>query len=87
MYNLKNTLDDEEKSSKIKADDKKELTDAVDEILDWLEENGDAEKEDFDEKQKEIEAVANPIMRNMYQEGGAGGAGEGEDYDFGDDEL
>jgi len=87
LYNLKNTLDDEEKSSKIKADDKKELTDAVDEILDWLEENGDAEKEDFDAKQKEIEAVANPIMRNMYQEGGAGGAGKEEDYDFGDDEL
>ena len=87
LYNLKNTLDDEEKSSKIKAEDKKELTDAVDEVLDWLEENGDGDKEDFDAKQKEIEAVANPIMRNMYQEGGAPGGEGGDDYDFGDDEL
>ena len=44
------------------------------------------------DKQKEVEQVANPIMRELYQSaGGGGGAGgmddEDEDYDFGDDEL
>jgi len=90
LYNLKNQLEDDEKglSDKISAEDKKELQDSIDEILDWLEENPEADKEEYDEKQKEIEAVANPIMREMYQgqEGGAPG-GDEEDYDFGDDEL
>ena len=41
-------------------------------------------------KQKEVEQVANPIMRELYQSAGGGGGGGGdedEDYDFGDDEL
>jgi endoplasmic reticulum chaperone BiP len=90
LYNLKNTLDDEEKSASISASDKKELQDIVDETLDWMESNPESDKEDYNEKLKEVEQVANPIMRNMYS-GGAGGGGAGgggEDAgDFGDDEL
>jgi molecular chaperone DnaK (HSP70) len=41
------------------VEDKEELQEMVDETLYWLEANPDAEKEDFDEKQKEIEQVAN----------------------------
>jgi len=49
LYNLKNTLDDDEKglADKVSAEDKKELQDGIDEILDWLEENPEAEKEDY----------------------------------------
>merc|ERR1712170_209199 len=74
LYNLKNTLDDDEKglADNISAQDKKELQDMIDETLDWMDENPEADKEDYDEKQKEVENVANPIMRNMYA-GGAGG--------------
>merc|ERR1712025_1061007 len=88
LYNLKNTLEDDEKglADKVSAEDKQELTDAIDEVLDWLEENPEAEKEDYDEKQKEIEAISNPIMRQMYA-GGAGGGEEEDMGDFGDDEL
>jgi heat shock protein 5 len=89
LYNLKNTLDDEEKgvADNISAEDKKELQDMIDETLDWMEENPEADKEDYDEKQKEVEQVANPIMRSFYA-GGADGEGADEDMgDFGDDEL
>merc|ERR1740117_1761919 len=77
LYNLKNTLEDDEKgiSDNISAEDKKELQDMIDETLDWMDENPEADKEDYDEKQKEVEQVANPIMRNVY----AGGAGGGDD--------
>merc|ERR1719333_924926 len=80
VYNLKNTLDDDEKglADKLSPEDKKELQDMIDETLDWMDENPEAEKEDYDEKQKEVENIANPIMKNMY----AGGAG-GEEDDFG----
>jgi molecular chaperone DnaK (HSP70) len=75
------------KRVKLSAEDKKELQDMVDETLDWMDENPEADKEDYDKKQKEVEQVANPIMRNMYS-GGAGGEG-GDDFgdDFGDEEL
>merc|ERR1712232_1033672 len=85
LYNLKNTLDDDEKSASISAEDKKELTDIVDETLDWMDENPEADKEDYDAKQKEVENIANPIMRNFYA--GGDGAGEDDMGDFGDDEL
>merc|ERR1712038_1031557 len=74
VYNLKNTLEDDEKglADKLSPEDKKELQDMIDETLDWMDENPEAEKEDYDEKQKEVENISNPIMRNMYA-GGAGG--------------
>ena len=85
---MKNTLDDDEKgvADKLSADDKEEIENTINEALDWLDENPEADKEEYEEKQKEVEAIANPIMRNVYQGGGAGG-GDDEDYDFGDDEL
>jgi heat shock protein 5 len=85
LYNLKNTLNDDEKQVNISAGDKKELEDMIDETLDWMEENPEADTDEYAEKQKEVEQVANPIMRNMYA-GGAGGADADED-DYGDDEL
>merc|ERR1712187_908741 len=86
VYNLKNQLEDENGlAEKISQEDKKELQDMIDETLDWMDKNPEAEKEEYDEKQKEVENVANPIMRNMYS-GSTGG--ENEDMgDFGDDEL
>merc|ERR1711992_28919 len=72
LYNMKNTLDDDEKADNISAEDKKELQDIVDETLDWMDENPESEKEDYDAKQKEVENIANPIMRNMYAAGEGG---------------
>merc|ERR1712205_218761 len=76
-------------ADKLSEEDKEELDNTINEALDWLDENPEAEAEEFDEKQKEVEQVANPIMRELYQSaGGAGGGGDEEDdYDFGDDEL
>lgn len=88
LYNLKNTLEDDEKglADNISAEDKKELQDMIDETLDWMDENPEADKEDYDEKMKEVEQIANPIMRNVYA--GAGGGGAEEDMgDFDDGEL
>ena len=86
VYNLKNQLDDDEKgfADRLSPDDKKDLEDSIDEILDWMDGNPEAEKEEYDEKQKEVENIANPIMRQLYS--GNTGGDEG-DYDFGDDEL
>merc|ERR1711871_1414420 len=72
-YNIKNSLDDEKLKDKIPADKKEEATKAVNDALAWLDSNQTAEKEEFEDKQKEVEAVCNPIMSSVYQ--GMGGAG------------
>jgi len=89
LYNLKNTLNDEEKgiSDKIEPAEKTELVSLIDETLDWLEENPEAETEEYSAKQKEVEQVANPIMKKVYSGSAPGGSSGGDDEDFGDDEL
>ena len=84
LYNLKNTLEDDGTEGNISAVDKKDLQDILEEALDWMEENADAEKDECLGKQKEIENLANPIMRNLYSGRDDNG---GDDMDFGDDEL
>ncbi len=81
IYNMKTQLDDDEAglADKIAAKDLKELQDAFDEVLDWMEDNPDADKDDHNEKKKEVENLVNPLMRNIYS--------SSTDEDFGDDEL
>jgi endoplasmic reticulum chaperone BiP len=59
---------------------------AVEEASEWLDENSDAEEEEYQDKLKELEDVASPIISAAYQ--AAGGAGGGDDEDLGEhDEL
>ncbi|KAE9451878.1 hypothetical protein C3L33_16220, partial [Rhododendron williamsianum] len=71
------------------SDEKEKIETAVKEALEWLDDNQSAEKEDFEEKLKEVEAVCNPIITAVYQRsGGAPGAGsEDSDEDDSHDEL
>ena len=61
---MKNTLDDDEKgvADKLSADDKEEIENTINEALDWLDENPDADKETYEAKQQELAQVvqANP---------------------------
>lgn len=74
-YTLRNTINEDKVKDKISEDDKKAIEDKVSEVLKWMEENDNAEKEEYDEKQKSVESVATPIITKMYQsgEGGMGG--------------
>merc|ERR1712232_1120120 len=71
-YSLKTSISSPEVEGKIPADDKKKLEDAIEESIKWLDSNPSAEKEEFEEKQKALEAIAMPILQSMA--GGAGGA-------------
>lgn len=80
-YSLKNTLSDEKVSEKLSAEDKETLKKEVDSIVAWLDDNQTATTEEYQEKQKELEGVSNPIMVKMYGQGegaqmpGMGGMG------------
>jgi L1 cell adhesion molecule like protein len=71
--NLKNTATNNESASKLSEDDKKTLADEADKVLQWLEGNQLAEKDELVEQQKELEKIANPIIMKMYQQDNTSG--------------
>jgi heat shock protein 5 len=77
VYNMKNQIGDKDKlADKIDSDDKETIDTALKEVLEWLDDNQTTEKEDYDEKLKEVEA----IITKVYQKsGGSGAGGESED--------
>ena len=70
-FNMKSTMDEEKVKSAISDSDKKKIEDKCDECIKWLDANQMAEKDEYEDKQKEVEQVCNPIIQNLYQ--GAGG--------------
>ena len=81
-YNMRNTIRDEKIASKLAADDKKKIEDAIDAAISWLDANQLAEADEFEDKMKELESLCNPIIAKMYQGAGAdmgGAAGMDED--------
>lgn len=76
LYSLKNTTSGDEVSGKLSSEDKSRLETLIKDNLQWLDGNREGSKEEYEEKRKEIEAVANPIMTKLYaQAGGSGGSG------------
>ncbi|KAK6894627.1 Heat shock protein SSA1 [Candida tropicalis] len=71
-YSLKNTIGEGELKDKISADDKEKLTKTIDETISWLDASQAASTEEYEDKRKELESVANPIISSAY--GAAGGA-------------
>jgi L1 cell adhesion molecule like protein len=71
-FSMKQTIEDEKVKSKISDGDRKTISDKCSEVIQWLDSNQQAEKEEYEHKQKDLESVCNPIITKMYQ--GAGGA-------------
>merc|ERR1712185_792394 len=84
VYSIKNTLSDSEKgiADKIGDDDKEAIEKALEEANEWLDDNQEAEKEDFEEKLKEVQDVCSPIISKVYKESGSAPGGG----DFGGDD-
>merc|ERR1712080_572368 len=64
------TIEDEKLKDKISEDDRKKINAKCDEALKWLDGNQLAAVDEFQDKQKEVEAVCNPIITKMYQSAG-----------------
>ncbi|CAN6908397.1 unnamed protein product [Brassica oleracea] len=82
VYNMKSSL--EKLAEKISDEDKEKMEEVLKEALEWLEENVNAEKDDYEEKLKEVESVCNPVIKSVYEK--TSGESE-EDEEVGDDEL
>jgi len=68
-YNMKNTINDEKMKENISEDDRKIIEGAIDETTKWFDNNPNAEKNEYENKQQELENICNPIITKMYQGG------------------
>ena len=84
VYGLRNSLD-EGLGDKLSEDDKTTLNEAISSALAWLDDNQSAEKDEMDDRRKELEIVAMPILTMASSGGGSGPAGEPTDGPTDDD--
>ena len=66
-------MNDEKVKDKFEASEKETIEGKVKETEEWLSSNQEAETEKFEEKQKELENMFNPIMAKIYQSAGGQG--------------
>jgi len=84
---MKSSIEDKDKlADKLEEEEKSTIKDALTDAQDWLNANVDAEKDEFEDRMKEVQAICDPIISKVYQAaGGQGGAGgepeEEEEYD------
>merc|ERR1712159_305144 len=64
-FSIKSTLGDENLNGKISDDDRKKIEETIEEHMKWLDNNQEADKEEYESRQKEVEGVVNPILQNI----------------------
>jgi len=69
-YNLKQTVEDDKMKDKLAPVDKDMLLAKVTETITWLDANQQADKEEYEAKQADLQAVSSPIMTKLYQQAG-----------------
>ncbi|XP_068963278.1 heat shock cognate 71 kDa protein-like isoform X2 [Petaurus breviceps papuanus] len=65
-FNMKATVEDEKLQGRIGDEDKQKILDKCNEIINWLDKNQTAEKEEYEHQQKELEKVCKPIITKLY---------------------
>eukprot|EP01029_Cantina_marsupialis_P009706 TRINITY_DN224_c0_g1_i3.p1 TRINITY_DN224_c0_g1~~TRINITY_DN224_c0_g1_i3.p1 ORF type:complete len:648 (-),score=217.84 TRINITY_DN224_c0_g1_i3:123-2066(-) len=73
-FNVKNSIREEKLAAQLTEDNKKTIEDSIEEVVSWLDEHQNCEKEEYEAKQKELETKLMPILTKAYQ-AAAGGTG------------
>jgi L1 cell adhesion molecule like protein len=75
-YGLKNSLTEDKVKDNLDRSDIESLEKKIDETINWIDENPNAEKFSYEEKQKDVERVANPLLAKLNgNHGTTGGSG------------
>jgi L1 cell adhesion molecule like protein len=72
-FQIRNSVNDEKVAGQLNEENKKKILDAVNKTTSWLDSNQNAEKEEYEAKQKELESTVLPILQSMGGMPGAGG--------------
>ena len=74
---MKSSLDQDQVKKTLGDNDVAEATKKLDEALAWLDKNQLGEKEEYTDKQKELESSLKQLMEKLYSAGGQPQAGPG----------
>jgi heat shock protein 5 len=86
-YSLRSQIKDKEKlGGKLEEDDIKTIEDAVAEAISFLDENPNADKDEYEEAKNTLQSKTNPIVSKVYKDG-APPAGGDDDSDESTDDL
>merc|ERR1711988_753931 len=86
-YSVKNQISEEENEDALSEEDRETVEEAVDELIDWLDMNQDADKEEYEEKRDEFMELVQPIMGTINSAGTTyGGFDDEDDEDFDDED-
>ncbi|CAL9737669.1 heat shock protein Ssa1p [Monosporozyma servazzii] len=69
-FTLKNSVNENNFKEKVGEEDAKKVETAAQETIDWLDASQAASTDEYKDRQKELESVANPIMTKFYSAGG-----------------
>ena len=72
IFSARNSIKEEAVASKLDEADKKTIESKLDEAMSWLDDHPNAEKEEYEEKQKAVEAAIMPIFAKMSGAGAGG---------------
>ncbi|XP_064395096.1 endoplasmic reticulum chaperone BiP-like [Halichondria panicea] len=87
-YSLKNQLSDNEKlGGKLSEEEKSKISTAVEEAIEWLDSNPEASTEEYKDKKKSVEEVANPIISKLYEQNAPPPPSNEDGADYDKDEL
>lgn len=75
-FNLKSSLENDNVKNKISEQDRRKVCDKCQEVLDWIDNNQTAEKDEFEHQRKELESLATPIVKNLYSNGPSGASAD-----------
>ncbi|KAL0365091.1 UNVERIFIED_CONTAM: Luminal-binding protein 5 [Sesamum angustifolium] len=62
IFNMKSTINDK-LAERISSEDKDEIESALKDAMEWLDDNQHADKDELDERTRELEALCNPIIK------------------------
>ncbi len=76
-FSMKNTMEEDKVKEKLSEEERETVISKCKEVIEWLDKNQTAEKDEFEYQQKELEKVCTPVITKLYQQGGGapGGAG------------
>lgn len=66
VYSVKQTAEDPNVVNKLNADDLETVKNKTQEVMAWLDRNSMADKEEYEEKQKDLQLVCSPIMAKLH---------------------
>ena len=75
-FSMRSKLEGEELKGKISDDDRKTVSEKIEEVLSWLDNNQLADKEEYEQKNTELSDVFNPVLQRANVAAGGGDSGK-----------